>query len=173
MRFYEYPASAQIGSQKSYMVRLESDNSLQDISERLDFSIYDKKSIEQLVQKFRSSSKDSQRTRQEKEWLAALTQRPVNDTQVIAVSKDFGTADLLMLRNTFKSPLMMILYTIFVITACYHGFNGLWTFLIKWGVTLSERSQRLSRRFSTVLMVIVTFMGLAAIWGTYWINLRS
>ncbi|KIA76522.1 hypothetical protein DB43_AD00010, partial [Parachlamydia acanthamoebae] len=55
----------------------------------------------------------------------------------------------------------------------YHGFNGLWTFMISWGVTLTALSQRYMRHLATALMVIVAFLGMAAIWGTYWINLKS
>lgn len=175
MRFYQYPLEAQLGSQRNYMVSVENDEGLQNLSERLDFSIFNKQKIESLSQKFaqNANSHESQKEIQEKEWFKALDQKTLNDNEVMVVAKDFGTADLLMLRNTFKSPTMMIVYTIFVLASCFHGFNGLWTFLIKWGITLSERSQRLSRRFSSFLMILVAFLGLAAIWGTYWINLKS
>jgi succinate dehydrogenase / fumarate reductase cytochrome b subunit len=45
--------------------------------------------------------------------------------------------------------------------------------MISWGITLTERSQCIMRKIATGLMVIITFLGLAAIWGTYWINLRQ
>jgi succinate dehydrogenase / fumarate reductase cytochrome b subunit len=77
-----------------------------------------------------------------------------------------------MVRETFKSPVMMVFYTIFVLAACFHAFNGLWTFMITWGVTLSDRSQKLMLVISTILMLIVTFLGLATIYLTYYVNLR-
>ncbi len=40
---------------------------------------------------------------------------------------NFATASLLVVRDTFKNPWMVIIYSIFVITACYHAFYGLWT----------------------------------------------
>ena len=83
------------------------------------------------------------------------------------MAPSFGIAELLMVRDTFKSPLMILLYTGLVLAACFHGFNGLWTFMISWGITLTARSQRLMRTLATGLMVLVTFLGLAAIWGTY------
>lgn len=94
------------------------------------------------------------------------------NNEIIAVTSSFGMAELLIVRETFKSPLMIALYTIFVLAAAFHGFNGLWTFMISWGVTLSERSQRGMLRVAQFLMVLVAFLGLAAIWGTYWINLK-
>ncbi len=96
---------------------------------------------------------------------------PLKPGQKIAVAPNFGTAELLMVRETFKWPLMLALYTVFVLSACFHGFNGFWSFMIRWGVTLNVSSQRLMRIFSTALMALVAFWGLAAIWGTYWINL--
>ena len=114
----------------------------------------------------------AQERQQERQFLAALEKRPITEGQVIAVTKDFGTAELLMVRETFKMPAMMALYTIFVLAACYHGFNGLWTFLITWGITLTDASQRIMLKFSTGLMILISFLGLAAIWLTYWINLN-
>lgn len=82
-----------------------------------------------------------------------------------AVVGDFGTITLIMLKETFESPLMMALYTLLVLSGCYHGFNGLWTFMIKWGVTLSERAQRLWLRACQGIMVGVALLGLFAIFG--------
>ncbi len=96
-----------------------------------------------------------------------------NGGQTTVIAKDFGTAELLMVRETFKSPLMVLLYTVLVLSACFHAFNGFWTFLITWGATLSPRSQRLSRKVANVLMFLITFLGLAAVWGTYLIYLRQ
>ncbi len=86
--------------------------------------------------------------------------------KVIAVAKDFGTADLLVVRETFKMPLMVALYTLFVLSACFHGYNGLWTAMITWGVTLTARSQMWMRRATVLLMLIVAFFGLTAIFGS-------
>lgn len=82
----------------------------------------------------------------------------------VATTKDFGTAELLMVRDAFKKPELMVFYTIFVLAACFHAFNGLWTFMITWGITLSVRSQRLFLGFTTALMFLITFLGLATIY---------
>lgn len=181
MRFYEYPASAQIGSEKDYMVRLNMDNGLYTLAERLNFKIFDKNSIarvreEMLETKSQNDGKPGVaelKRKQTENWIKALELRPLKQDQVIAVSSSFGIAELLMVRETFKMPLMIALYTIFVLAACYHGFNGLWTFMISWGITLTPRSQMWMLKFSYGLMFLVAFMGLAAIWGTYWINLKQ
>jgi succinate dehydrogenase / fumarate reductase cytochrome b subunit len=95
-----------------------------------------------------------------------------SENKVIARASTPGTAYLLMVRDTFKSPLMSILYTIFVLAAAFHAFNGFWTFLITWGVILSYRSQKAMIPYSILGILLLSFLGLAAIWGTYWVNLR-
>ena len=115
----------------------------------------------------------AQRELQQVAFSQAAEKWTLKPGEVLAIAPDFGTIELLLVRDTFKSPLMIALYTVFVLAACFHGFNGLWTAMITWGVTLSETSQRMMLRFSTGLMVLVTFLGLAAIWGTFWINLKQ
>jgi succinate dehydrogenase / fumarate reductase cytochrome b subunit len=182
MRFIEYPVSVQMGTGKSFMVRLNDDPGLETLSAKLGFEIYDKAKIEQkkkaLSQTFEGYSKLPPRLRaleqqESLEWLKALQKHPLQDGQVIAVANRFGIVELLMVRDTFKMPVMLALYTLFVLAACFHAFNGLWTFMISWGVTLTARSQTLMLRFAYGLMVLIAFLGLAAIWGTYWINLKQ
>jgi succinate dehydrogenase / fumarate reductase cytochrome b subunit len=177
MRLYDYPAKASVGSEKSYMVRLDRDAGLETLAARLNFKLLDRGQIERLKKEFGATARDTplsaQLYRQQQHWIETVEKRPLKSDQVMAVASNFGTAELLMVRETFKWPLMLALYTIFVLAACFHGFNGLWSFMIRWGVTLTVSSQRLMRFVSTVLMVIVAFLGLAAIWGTYWINLKQ
>lgn len=185
MRFMEYPAYARNGTEIEYMVRVRADDGLYTLAERLGFQIYTKEDIESLKSQYNntpidqnfSSNKEklvqNQHLEQQKEWILALEKRPLSQGEVIAGSTHFGMAELLMVRETFKMPLMIALYTIFVLTACYHAFNGLWTFLITWGVTLTVRTQRLSLYFSVFMMCLIAFLGLTAIWGSYWINLKQ
>jgi succinate dehydrogenase / fumarate reductase, cytochrome b subunit len=105
-------------------------------------------------------------------FVQALEKTQLSDGQVIACAPDFGTASLLAVRNTFKNPIYIGLYTIFVLAACFHACNGFWTFLITWGWILKIAAQRAWVTVSIVLMLILLFLGLAAVWGTYWINLR-
>jgi succinate dehydrogenase / fumarate reductase cytochrome b subunit len=187
MRFIERPESSQTNGHRSYIVRLSVDEGLYTLAERLNFKIYDTTSIQNIKKELAFPKKIApsneterihelivaQEKKQNKDWLALLEKKPLKSNQVIAVASNFGTADLLMLRDTFKSPTMIILYTLFVLTAVYHAFNGLWTGLIKWGVTLNRKSQRLMLNFSIGIMIIIGFLGLAAVWGTYWINLKN
>lgn len=160
MRFIEYPASAKLDGKQYYMLPVSLDKGLYSLSKRLDFELYDQTKIQ-------TASKLSA----QKDWAAALIERPLSENQILVVSPSFGTVELLMVRDAFKSPVMILLYTGLVLATCFHAFNGLWTSMISWGVTLTAASQRLMRKIAVTLMIIVTFLGLAAIWGTYWINL--
>ncbi len=105
-------------------------------------------------------------------FLVALQKHTCKPEMRVVVAPDFGTAELLVVRETFKSPLQMILYSLFVLAACFHAFNGLWTFLVSWGVAVTSRFFRGMARVSTVLTFLFSLLGLASIWLTYWVNLR-
>jgi succinate dehydrogenase / fumarate reductase, cytochrome b subunit len=110
----------------------------------------------------------AQRYEQKTAWLAALMKMD----QVVAESTNFGTATLLTVRDVFKSPIYVGLYTIFVLAACFHAMNGFWTFLITWGLVLRRAAQKSWVTVSIVIMAILIFLGLSAVWGTFWLNLR-
>jgi succinate dehydrogenase / fumarate reductase cytochrome b subunit len=185
MRFIEYPTFASVNGQQYYMIKIGQDNGLQTLSKRLGFSLFNQQQInvEKLRVLLQSSVYPSahphhdhvvpQTAEEERTWIAAMEKWKLAKNDVIAVAPSFGVAELLMVRDTFKNPVMILLYTGLVLAACFHGFNGLWTFMISWGITLTARSQQLMRSLATGLMLLVTFLGLAAIWGTYWINLRQ
>jgi succinate dehydrogenase / fumarate reductase cytochrome b subunit len=80
-----------------------------------------------------------------------------------------GTAMLFMVRDTFKSPIMAVVYTVFVLAAAFHACNGLWTALITWGMILSYRSQKAFLPIGWIGAALLSLLGLAAIWGSYWV----
>lgn len=181
MRFFDYPSHAKVGDKQYYMVKAGRDDGLDTLAERLGVQIYDQDKIEtqkDLIGKIPEGSSEeddliAQKKEQEQAFLSALQERPIQSYEVIAVAPDFGTAALLLVRETFKMPLMIAIYTIFVLSACFHAFNGLWTFLITWGVSLTVRSQWMMRTFTTVLMAAIAFLGLSAVWLTFWVTLRN
>jgi succinate dehydrogenase / fumarate reductase, cytochrome b subunit len=165
MRFLEYPLSAFKGHEKLYMVKVTHDAGLESLATRLGVSLYGPQQLPQLIQNTAASSPAS--------WQQALEAKPLKADELLAVANNFGTVELLMVRDTFKMPLMLVLYTLFVLAAAYHGFNGLWTGMISWGITLSQRSQQLMQRVSIFFMLLVAGLGLSAIWLTYWVNLKQ
>ncbi len=151
-RFIDYPTKVQTGDQTYYLIQVSMDEGLPTLAGRLDVRLYDSYAAAQID---------------------ALKKQNIAYGHVIACAKEFGTASLLAVRNTFKNPIYIGLYTIFVIAACFHACNGFWTFLITWGWVLKMAAQRAWVMVSIVFMAVMLFLGLAAVWGTYWINLRN
>lgn len=115
----------------------------------------------------------AQKFQQKQAFVEKLGSLPLKSHQIVAVAPDFGTASLLAVRDTFKSPLYVTLYTIFVLCACFHAFNGLWTFLITWGVILRMTAQKRMVSVCLGIMLVIAFLGLASVWGTYFLNLKT
>lgn len=150
MRFIDYPTKVQLEGIEAYKFPLSYDRALPHVATNLHVNLYSSEELENID--FAKGVK-------------------LKKTEVLAVAPNMGTAFFLIVRQAFTNPLLVFLYSIFVIVAAYHGFNGLWTFLITWGVTLSRRSQRRMRIVTTTLMGVVMFLGLIAAWGTYWTTL--
>jgi succinate dehydrogenase / fumarate reductase cytochrome b subunit len=190
MRFLNYPMKVNGGiNQEFYMVRLNMDPGLYGLAPRLQAVLYNSDQIEHERERFIASRQVADanfvyipeigREIDEQvmlsivmDYLITLSKKALKPTEVIAVSRSFGSATLLSVRDTFKSPLMISLYTIFVIAACFHAFNGLWTAMISWGITLTSRSQQVMRWIAVSFTVSIALLGLAAVWLTYFVNLR-
>lgn len=151
MRFLDYPTKVQLDSKQQYLVKVTVDEGLYSLSKRLGISLY------------------SQSELQKEEALSPIS---IKENQVLAAADTPGQVMLLSVRDTFKSPILSVLYTIFVLAAAFHAFNGFWTFLITWGVILAMPAQKKMTKVSLAGILILSFLGLAAIWGSYWINLR-
>ncbi len=78
-----------------------------------------------------------------------------------------GTAFLYVVRNALGSLWVAVFYTVLVLAAAFHGFNGLWTFISRWGIVLPTRLQTGLRNVCYCAMVIVSAMGVSTIWNIY------
>jgi succinate dehydrogenase / fumarate reductase cytochrome b subunit len=200
-RFLDYPTSINEGATSYYFTKVGIDNGLYTVADRLNVDLYSEGAISKMrselarcngekglmeakeaLEHHHEDSYDAQKAvifasaqkfEAREAWLQHLEAYKLSPSEVVAVSSSFGTVSLLNVRETFKHPLYIGLYTIFVLAACFHAFNGFWTFLITWGVILSMASQRSMVKFAIGLMAVIAFLGLAAIWGTYWLNLKT
>lgn len=57
------------------------------------------------------------------------------------------------------------IYALGVISTVYHFANGLWTFLITWGITVGQRAQRVAGGMCAAFGVALCVVGLAAVSG--------
>lgn len=150
MRFLDKPTEVKYQNRTWFLAPLTFDEGLTTLAPRLDTQLYRAGAIPP----------------QWGEW-------KLESDEVLAVAPLPGTAFLLVVRDTFKDLWVCAFYTLFVLAAAFHAFNGFWTSLITWGALLSYRSQRAMIPVSVVGMGLLSFLGLAAIWGSYWINLRN
>lgn len=194
MRFLKEPDAVPFGVFHEYFVKLSVDPGLYTVAPRLNLILFDKNMIEQAEQKLQAKPpsrppqqvfeqpsfneqlakavKDEEGIELERRFVAHMLQMEPSQNEVVAMVDNVGAAFLMVLRDSYKSITLCVAYSIFVGLASYHGANGLWTFAITWGISLSERSRNLIRVLSNLLMWILIFFGLACIWGVYWINLR-
>jgi succinate dehydrogenase / fumarate reductase, cytochrome b subunit len=56
---------------------------------------------------------------------------------------------------------VFLFYIIGVISAAFHLGNGIWTFLITWGITIGKRSQQISQYVTTTISILVSLLGVA------------
>lgn len=193
-RFFLYPKEVIQEGQTSFLVKIKMDQSMYTIASRLGITLYDKQKIHQesllfqeredeialveaanSLKQDKSSSFDPQKElimqsaakyEMKKKWISDLLSYDLSSNEVIAESRNFGTATLLVVRNVFKDPLYIGLYLIFVLAACFHAFNGLWTFLLTWGLIIRKSAQASMLKISLTLMGIISLLGLSSIFGT-------
>ncbi len=197
-RFLDYPGSVNTGTQNpTYFVTVSMDPGLYTVAARLGSSLIDQKKQQALKEGLIENSllekqaekiwdtetntynskdadllKKAQSEEENKRYIEAITSVDLKQGQVIASSPNFGTATLFTVRDTFKSPLWVAVYTLFVLSAVFHAFNGLWTSMLTWGWIIKASAQTQARRGAYLLMLIIAFLGLAAVWGTYFFNLK-
>lgn len=59
------------------------------------------------------------------------------------------------MHNIATNPLYFVFYVVGVLAATFHFANGLWAFLISWGITVGPRAQRISSIVCMGVFVVV------------------
>lgn len=65
----------------------------------------------------------------------------------------------------FANNIVAAVYIIGVVAAAYHLFNGIYTFLITWGITVGQRSQRVSNILTNLGFVGLSVLGILAVFA--------
>ncbi|MEC0372498.1 succinate dehydrogenase cytochrome b558 subunit [Paenibacillus chibensis] len=63
-----------------------------------------------------------------------------------------------VMHNIMTQPGLFVLYLIGVVSASFHFANGLWSFLVSWGITVGPRAQRVSSYVCMTLFVVVALL---------------
>ena len=68
-----------------------------------------------------------------------------------------------MMADILASPLMFAFYVVGVISATFHLANGIWSFLVSWGITQSPASQRISTYVTIGIFLVLSVIGVRAL----------
>jgi succinate dehydrogenase / fumarate reductase cytochrome b subunit len=72
-------------------------------------------------------------------------------------------ADAGVVAATISRVPIFIFYVIGVVASSFHLGNGIWSFLITWGITVGQRAQRISQAITTGISIVVSLIGLAIV----------
>jgi succinate dehydrogenase / fumarate reductase cytochrome b subunit len=67
-----------------------------------------------------------------------------------------------IVRGEFLNPVILFVYFVGIASTTFHFANGLWLFLVDWGITVGSRAQRLAAYACAALGVALTFVGINA-----------
>jgi len=70
-----------------------------------------------------------------------------------------------MMAQILSSPTMLVFYIVGVLSAIFHFANGLWSFAVSWGLTVSPRSQLITTYVTLGIFVALSIVGLRAIFA--------
>ncbi|WP_414055128.1 succinate dehydrogenase cytochrome b558 subunit [Macrococcus equi] len=70
-----------------------------------------------------------------------------------------------MMHDIFTNPINLIGYVIGIVSVIFHFSNGLWSFAVSWGITQSDRSQKIMAYVSLAAFLVITFIGLRALFA--------
>lgn len=80
------------------------------------------------------------------------------------VQKALGDeVDYDMMADILSSPFMLAFYIAGVLAATFHLANGVWSFLVSWGITQSPRSQTIVTYISMAIFVVLSVIGIQAL----------
>lgn len=68
-----------------------------------------------------------------------------------------------MMEEIVANPWMLTFYIVGIISATLHLSNGIWSFLVSWGITQSPKSQKIATYVTMIFFVVLSVVGVAAI----------
>lgn len=69
------------------------------------------------------------------------------------------------MAQLFSNTSFVVLYVIGLLSALFHFANGLWAFMVSWGITIGAKAQKTSAIVCAFIFVILTALGLFGLSG--------
>ncbi|KZE64505.1 succinate dehydrogenase [Fictibacillus phosphorivorans] len=70
-----------------------------------------------------------------------------------------------MMADILSSPFMVAFYLVGVLSAVFHFANGLWSFFVSWGLTVSPRSQKITTYVTMAVFVALAIVSVRTIFA--------
>ncbi|WP_174729705.1 succinate dehydrogenase cytochrome b558 subunit [Mesobacillus harenae] len=70
-----------------------------------------------------------------------------------------------MMADILSSPFMLAFYVAGVVSTIFHFANGLWSFAVSWGLTVTPRSQLIATYVTIGIFLLLSFVGLNTIFA--------
>ncbi|TCZ75826.1 succinate dehydrogenase [Paenibacillus albiflavus] len=67
------------------------------------------------------------------------------------------------MHDIFANPIYLTIYVVAVIMVSFHFCNGIWGFLVSWGLTVGPRAQKVSTIICMLLFVVMSVMFILSI----------
>jgi succinate dehydrogenase / fumarate reductase cytochrome b subunit len=67
-----------------------------------------------------------------------------------------------IVQGEFLNPVIFIIYLIGITATVWHLANGIWLFMVDWGITIGERAQRLTGYACIAFGVVLLLVGINA-----------
>lgn len=71
----------------------------------------------------------------------------------------------LTMHDIATTPWLFVFYTVGVIAASFHFTNGMWSFLVSWGITIGPRAQRISSYIWMGVFVVMAVMFILSLYA--------
>jgi succinate dehydrogenase / fumarate reductase cytochrome b subunit len=68
-----------------------------------------------------------------------------------------------MMHDILSNPFFFWFYIVGVLCAVFHFSNGLWSFCVTWGLTVSPRSQLITTYVTLVIFILLSVIGIRAV----------
>ncbi|MCM3757396.1 succinate dehydrogenase cytochrome b558 subunit [Sporosarcina aquimarina] len=82
------------------------------------------------------------------------------------IQKMFGAeVNYDMMAEIFANPFMIVFYALGILAATFHLANGVWSFLVTWGLAQSPRSQKIVTYVTLGIFVILSVIGMRALFA--------
>ena len=88
----------------------------------------------------------------------------VYETRIQVALHNYTANELAHHTSTMlQNNMTFALYIIGVVAAIYHFSNGMWSFLVSWGITIGPRAQMISTWVWGFIFILISYVGVSSL----------